>query len=93
MSFGAGVNVDAGNVQTLIALVKFSSGFKCVCEFLLINNEHASSWQVEELKPDSNNAASAAFAGSQTTFLLYGTAATFFCYIHQVLCERDVRSL
>lgn len=47
--FGVDVNVDARNVQTLIALVTFSPGCVCVCVFLLINSEHVSSRQVRKL--------------------------------------------
>lgn len=44
--FGAGVDVDAGNAQILIALVKCWGGG---WGFLLINSEHVSLWQVRKL--------------------------------------------
>lgn len=54
--------------------------YVCVCEFLLINNEHVSSWQIEEVEPDGNNAASAPVMGSQTTFSVYGSAKMFLLH-------------
>lgn len=54
--------------------------YVCVCEFLLINNEHVSSWQIKEVEPDGNNAASAPVMGSQTTFSVYGSAKMFLLH-------------